>query len=137
MSTCISATACCGNIPLCGDPADRKSYRLGVREIDGGRVSRHIHRNLRPGALLQMSQPRNNFDFVASRNYLAGGIGITPLLPMMRAASDAGASWKLLFCAEAPNRRRFSKKRRPMAVTYPFTRRKREHDWMFRNVSPR
>jgi ferredoxin-NADP reductase len=88
---------------LCGNPAERKSYRIGVREIDGGRVSRHIHRNLRPGALLQISQPRNNFEFVASRNYLfiAGGIGITPLLPMMRAASDAGASWKLLFCARS------------------------------------
>ena len=88
---------------LCGDPAERKSYRIGVREIDGGRVSRHIHRNLRPGALLQMSQPRNNFEFVASRNYLfiAGGIGITPLLPMMRAASDAGAAWTLLFCARS------------------------------------
>ena len=35
---------------LCGDPAEHKSYRIGVREIDGGRVSRHIHRNLRPGA---------------------------------------------------------------------------------------
>ena len=88
---------------LCGDPAKRKCYRIGVREIDGGRVSRHIHRNLRPGALIQMSQPRNNFEFVASRNYLfiAGGIGITPLLPMMRAASGAGAAWSLLFCARS------------------------------------
>ena len=88
---------------LCGDPADRKRYRIGVREIDGGRVSRHIHRNLRPGALLQISHPRNNFEFVASRNYLfiAGGIGITPLLPMMRAASGAGSAWTLLFCARS------------------------------------
>ncbi len=88
---------------LCGDPAERKSYRIGVREIDGGRVSRHIHRNLRPGALLQMSQPRNNFEFVTSRNYLfiAGGIGITPLLPMMQAASGAGSAWTLLFCARS------------------------------------
>jgi ferredoxin-NADP reductase len=88
---------------LCGDPAKRKSYRIGVREIDGGRVSRHIHRNLRPGALLQMSQPRNNFEFVPSRNYLfiAGGIGITPLLPMMQAAASAGAAWTLLFCARS------------------------------------
>ncbi len=36
---------------LCGDPARRKSYRIGVREIDGGRVSRHIHRNLRPACV--------------------------------------------------------------------------------------
>jgi ferredoxin-NADP reductase len=88
---------------LCGDPAERKFYRIGVREIDGGRVSRHVHRNLRPGALLQISQPRNNFEFVASRNYLfiAGGIGITPLLPMMRAATGAGATWTLLFCARS------------------------------------
>ena len=88
---------------LCGDPAKRKSYRIGVREIDGGRVSRLIHRNLRPGALLQMSQPRNNFEFVASSNYLfiAGGIGITPLLPMMQTASGAGAAWTLLFCARS------------------------------------
>jgi ferredoxin-NADP reductase len=88
---------------LCGDPAERRSYRIGVREIDGGRVSRHIHRNLRPGALLRMSQPRNNFEFVASRNYLfiAGGIGMTPLLPMMQAASGAGAAWRLLFCARS------------------------------------
>ena len=88
---------------LCSDPAKRKSYRIGVREIDGGRVSRLIHRNLRPGALLQMSQPRNNFEFVASSNYLfiAGGIGITPLLPMMQTASGAGAAWTLLFCARS------------------------------------
>ena len=88
---------------LCGDPADRKCYRIGVREIDGGRASRHIHRNLRPGTLLQISHPRNNFEFVASRNYLfiAGGIGITPLLPMMRAASGASSAWTLLFCARS------------------------------------
>jgi ferredoxin-NADP reductase len=88
---------------LCGDPAQRKFYRIGVREIDAGRVSRYVHRSLRPGALLQMSQPRNNFEFVASPNYLfiAGGIGITPLLPMMQTASGAGAAWTLLFCARS------------------------------------
>jgi ferredoxin-NADP reductase len=88
---------------LCGDPAERKFYRIGVREIDAGHVSRHIHRNLRPGVLLQMSRPRNNFEFAASKHYLfiAGGIGVTPLLPMMRAATGAGAAWTLLFCARS------------------------------------
>src|ERR1700688_436314 len=38
---------------LCGDPSERGCYRIGVREIEAGRVSRHIHRNLRPGARLQ------------------------------------------------------------------------------------
>jgi ferredoxin-NADP reductase len=86
---------------LCGDPAEHKSYRIAVREIEAGRVSRHIHRSLRPGARLRISQPRNNFEFVRAEHYLfiAGGIGITPLLPMMRAAAGAGAACTLLFCA--------------------------------------
>lgn len=93
---------------LCGDPADRRTYRVGVREVEGGRVSQAIHRDLRPGALMQVGVPRNTFPLVAAREYLfiAGGIGITPLLPMMRAAGAQGVPWTLLFCtrraADAP-----------------------------------
>ena len=85
---------------LCGDPADRRTYRVGVREVEGGRVSRVIHRDLRPGALMQVGLPRNNFPLVEASEYLfvAGGIGITPLLAMMRAASVQGVRWTLLFC---------------------------------------
>ena len=93
---------------LCGDPADRTTYRVAVREVEGGRVSRAIHRELRPGTLLAIGVPRNNFPLIASPNYLfiAGGIGITPLLPMMREATQRGAAWTLLFATrradEAP-----------------------------------
>jgi ferredoxin-NADP reductase len=85
---------------LCGDPQDRSTYCVAVRAVEGGRVSRAIHRTLRPGALMPVSLPRNNFTFIASPRYLfiAGGIGITPLLPMMRQATRAGADWTLLFC---------------------------------------
>lgn len=85
---------------LCGDPTDRKTYRVGVREVEGGRVSQVIHYELRPGALIPIGVPRNNFPLVPSPRYLfiAGGIGITPMLPMMREATRAGADWKLLFC---------------------------------------
>ena len=85
---------------LCGDPADRTVYRVGVREVENGRVSRAIHHELRPGALVAVGVPRNNFPLVASPRYLfvAGGIGITPMLPMMREASRTGAQWTLLFC---------------------------------------
>jgi ferredoxin-NADP reductase len=88
---------------LCGDPAVRKSYRIAVREIAAGRASRQIHRILRPGERLRISRPRNNFAFLACRRYLfiAGGIGITPLLPMLRAATVAGATWTLLYCARS------------------------------------
>lgn len=89
---------------LCGDPEQRQAYRLAVRELDGGRVSRAIHRTLRPGTMLRVAGPRNNFPFVPSPRYLfiAGGIGITPLLPMMRAASRGGAAWTLLYCVPRP-----------------------------------
>lgn len=85
---------------LCGDPADRMTYRVGVRELENGRVSRVIHHQLRPGALIPIGVPRNNFPLIPSPRYLfvAGGIGITPLLPMMREATRNGAEWSLLFC---------------------------------------
>ncbi|HEY8611256.1 MAG TPA: PDR/VanB family oxidoreductase [Roseomonas sp.] len=94
---------------LCGDPADRTTYRIAVRDVKGGRASRFIHRGeLRPGVVVMLGLPRNNFAFEPAPRYLfvAGGIGITPLLPMMRAATAAGAPWSLLLCtprsADAP-----------------------------------
>jgi ferredoxin-NADP reductase len=93
---------------LCGDPAERRHWRVAVREVAGGRASGLIHRALRPGALVEASGPRNNFPLLPAEGYtfIAGGIGITPLLPMMRAATRAGMPWTLLFCtrsaAEAP-----------------------------------
>ncbi|TPG59687.1 oxidoreductase [Roseomonas nepalensis] len=94
---------------LCGDPADRTTYRIAVRDVKGGRASRFVHRGeLRPGVVVTLGAPRNNFAFEPAARYLfvAGGIGITPLLPMMRAATRAGTPWTLLLCAprsaEAP-----------------------------------
>jgi ferredoxin-NADP reductase len=88
---------------LCGDPADRTTWRIAVREVADGRVSRIIHRDLRPGTVMTVGVPRNNFPLVQSPNYLfiAGGIGITPLLPMMREATRTGARWSLLFCTRS------------------------------------
>jgi ferredoxin-NADP reductase len=91
---------------LCGDPADATRWRIAVREVAGGQASPQIHRQLRPGTTLTLSAPRNNFPLVEARRYLfiAGGIGITPILPMLRAA--AAAETTLLYCvpyaAEAP-----------------------------------
>lgn len=85
---------------LCGDPSDTSHYRLGVRAIGGGASSGFIHGELRPGGMLTVSTPRNNFSLVDAPRYLfiAGGIGITPLIPMMRRASAMGRPWTLLYC---------------------------------------
>jgi ferredoxin-NADP reductase len=85
---------------LCGDPADRHRYRIAVRRIaDGGGGSREVHQ-LRVGDRLRVRWPRHAFPFVRADRYLflAGGIGITPILPMVRAAHAAGADWQLVHC---------------------------------------
>ena len=85
---------------LCGNPSDTSHYRLGIRAVAGGLSSSFIHRKLRPGELLTVSAPRNNFPLVDAARYIfiAGGIGITPLMPMMREASAKGRPWTLLYC---------------------------------------
>ncbi|MFE9425506.1 PDR/VanB family oxidoreductase [Kitasatospora sp. NPDC006697] len=84
---------------LCGDPADRHEYRIAVRRIDGGGGgSLEVHRELHPGVRLTVRRPRNGFVFCAEPAVLllAGGIGITPLLPMAREAARRGLDWHLV-----------------------------------------
>jgi ferredoxin-NADP reductase len=85
---------------LCSDPADRSRYRVAIRAVSGGLSSQFVHRKLRPGEMLAVSQPRNNFPLINAKSYIfvAGGIGITPLMPMMREASARKRPWTLLYC---------------------------------------
>jgi ferredoxin-NADP reductase len=85
---------------LCGDPGDRERWRLAVlREPDGRGGSAYVHERLEAGAELTVDGPRNHFELRPSPAYLfiAGGIGITPILPMIAAAEAAGAGWRLLY----------------------------------------
>ncbi|NIJ11903.1 ferredoxin-NADP reductase [Saccharomonospora amisosensis] len=85
---------------LCGDPADRSRYLLAVlREPRGRGGSRHVHDRLAAGDMVEVGGPRNHFPLVAAERYLflAGGIGITPLLPMVAAADARGAAWRLVY----------------------------------------
>jgi ferredoxin-NADP reductase len=84
---------------LCGDPADHQVWRLGVLREPEGDSSVYVHDRLQSGDLVRVRGPRNNFPLVESPRYLfiGGGIGITPLLPMMAAAQDTGADWRLVY----------------------------------------
>ncbi len=85
---------------LCGDPADRIRYRVAVlREPAGRGGSAYVHDALTPGVPVAVQGPRNHFALVPAPRYLfiAGGIGITPILPMVAAAQAAGADWQLVY----------------------------------------
>ncbi|MFC8530753.1 PDR/VanB family oxidoreductase [Nocardia sp. NPDC057227] len=91
---------------LCGDPDDRNAYRIAVRRIDGGAGgSLELHGSVRTGSSLVARGPRNAFPFAvpgfgspAHRLlFVAGGIGITPILPMLRLADRLGADWSLTY----------------------------------------
>jgi len=88
---------------LCGSPAERGTWRIGVlREREG---SVWLHENAHVGTALRVRGPANHFLFAptAGRSYafVAGGIGITPIVPMVAAAEAAGAAWTLLYAGRS------------------------------------
>lgn len=85
---------------LCGSPEHRDRYQIAVLRADNGRGgSRFLHQRVRTGDELAVRGPRNNFPLADAPSYLfvAGGIGITPLLPMLRAVHERGADWRLYY----------------------------------------
>ncbi|GAB5904419.1 oxidoreductase [Mycobacteroides chelonae] len=90
---------------LCGDPSDVAEYRIAVRRIpDGGGGSIEMH-DLTPGTQIQISSPRNAFYMAVPGagspstrlRFIAGGIGITPILPMLRLADRLQLDWTMLY----------------------------------------
>lgn len=85
---------------LCGDPHDARSYRIAVLQVPDGRGgSTELHAIARAGQSMTVHGPRNHFPLVASQAYvfIAGGIGITPMLAMAARAASTGAEWKLVY----------------------------------------
>jgi ferredoxin-NADP reductase len=85
---------------LCSSPAEDGVWRIGVlRTPDSRGGSQRVHDTLTEGVTVNVRGPRNHFPLVAASAYLfiAGGIGITPMLPMIAQAEAAGADWRLLY----------------------------------------
>jgi ferredoxin-NADP reductase len=88
---------------LCGNP-EEPAYRIAVLcEARGRGGSRRIHDQLRVGDSVRLRGPRNHFVLENAPSYLfvAGGIGITPLLPMIAQAERVGTHWSLNYGGRA------------------------------------
>jgi vanillate O-demethylase ferredoxin subunit len=96
---------------ICSDPRDRSRYVVAVALDAASRGgSRHIHEQVRAGQVLDVSVPRNHFPLhegAQASMFIAGGIGVTPLLAMARRLSVLGRPWTLYLCARTPERAAF------------------------------
>jgi len=94
---------------LSGDPADG-TYRIAVRRIDaGGGGSIEMHDSVQAGDQLLITGPVNAFPLALATDgtgedrmhFVAGGIGITPILPMLLAAEAARVPWTMVYAGRS------------------------------------
>jgi ferredoxin-NADP reductase len=94
---------------LCGDPDVVDSYRIAVRRIpDGGGGSVEMH-GLQIGDTVTTHGPRNAFPLTVPGygsptrrfRFVAGGIGITPVLPMLALAERLGVEWTMVYAGRS------------------------------------
>ena len=88
---------------LLNSQGDVSRYVIGVHLHPASRGgSRHVHAAMRPGDVITIAGPRNHFKLAedaAHSVFIAGGIGITPLLSMMRRLNELQRPWELHYAA--------------------------------------
>ena len=88
---------------LLNDQSERNRYVVAVNKDAASRGgSSFIHEKVRVGDIINISHPKNNFvlqEDAAHSVLIAGGIGITPLLSMIRRLETLGRSWELFYAA--------------------------------------
>ncbi|WP_293042536.1 PDR/VanB family oxidoreductase [Mycobacterium sp.] len=90
---------------LCGAPGRRTDYRIAVHRIpDGGGGSNEMHDTFKVGDALEFEGPRNAFYLVTDERevlFVIGGIGVTPILPMIQAAQQRGIDWRAVYAGRS------------------------------------
>jgi phthalate 4,5-dioxygenase reductase subunit len=92
---------------LCSDPADDSTWSIAVkREPSGTGGSLAMCSGVKAGDLLPCTAPHNDFPLTGrpvSRVFIAGGIGITPIMAMIHEIEAAGGPpWKLFYLTRSP-----------------------------------
>jgi phthalate 4,5-dioxygenase reductase subunit len=91
---------------LCNSPAERDRYMIAVkREANGRGGSANLIDGAKPGDSLLVSAPVNDFELPPRAQdflFVAGGIGITPIMAMIRQVQAEGKRFRLFYCTRSP-----------------------------------
>ena len=91
---------------LCNDPAETHRYVLVIKADPQGRGgSLSLAKETKEGDTLLVSSPGNNFPLQPATEYvfIAGGIGITPIMSMLRELKRRGVeNFRLIYCTRNP-----------------------------------
>jgi ferredoxin-NADP reductase len=105
---------------LWNDAAERRRYCIAVLREDAGRGgSRHLHDDVTVGDILEVLPPRNDFplDRGAERHlFIAGGIGIAPIVSMVTELRRRGAEFELHYCTRSPGQTAFRRELAPLVA---------------------
>ena len=108
---------------ICNDQDEQHRYVIGVnRDANSRGGSRYLHEVLRAGDTLTVSHPRNNFPLnedAADSLLISGGIGITPLLAMVRRLEKLGRAWRLYYCSRTRKSAAFLGELRALSGEHP------------------
>ena len=104
---------------LTNDWRERDRYVVGVARVADSRGgSSFVHSTIRAGAQLTICGPINNFGLDPSAErflFIAGGIGITPIMAMVRWCVAKGKPWRLIYAARSRQRAAFYEELRGLA----------------------
>jgi tetrachlorobenzoquinone reductase len=106
---------------LLNTPGERHRYCIAVNRDAASRGgSKAMHEVIRPGQVLSISAPRNNFplnEAAAGTVLIAGGIGVTPILSMERRLVALNKPWRLHYAARTRGQAAFVDELRQLAAT--------------------
>lgn len=90
---------------ILSDPADRSRYEVAVLlEPEGQGGSRFMHEGIRENQLIEAGEPRNDFPLSSAGGrsiLIAGGIGITPILSMLKTLAAGESSVEVHYAARS------------------------------------
>lgn len=96
---------------LCRMQSEAQYYEIAVLKDPQSRGgSTEVHR-LNIGDALSISEPKNHFPLMETKRHsvlVAGGIGVTPMLPMAQQLQKKGLSFEFHYCAKSPETAAFS-----------------------------